>query len=175
MPLYRSSGASLASLVAADGATGGFIKDSEAGNLPATATDDDADAGKLGEYLFTEVLAASQVQLTTATAKTIATLTLEAGDYMAHGNVSFAPAGTTTIQSIIAAIHTTTDELPTAPGSGAFSMIAGGLTTGANQRLFAGTRRISLASQTNIFLIGQSTFGVSTMHAYGFIGAWRIR
>ena len=39
----------------------------------------------------------------------------------------------------------------------------------------AGMRRISLSGTSTIYLIGYATFTVSTMTAYGFIGARRVR
>lgn len=59
---------SLEALVAADGATGGFIKDSEAGNLPATSTNDDAATGKLGEFVESRSTAAAPTNCTISNA-----------------------------------------------------------------------------------------------------------
>src|SRR5262245_65322767 len=118
MPLYKAASANLTALVAADGASGGFIKDSEAGNLPATATNDSASAGKLGESIVAELAAGSATGLTSTTAKTIASIALTAGDWDISANVIFVAASGTLVTAIAAGASQTDNTLPTAPAGG---------------------------------------------------------
>lgn len=165
----------LAAAVAADTTTGGFIKDSQAGSLPATATNDNATAGTVGEVIESTVAVASAVSLVTDTAKTVTSISLTAGDWDVWGNIGFTAGASTTMSLVLGTIHTTTDALPTAPGAGAMTSFALAFTTGVGPRISAGQRRISIASTTTVYLIAYATFGVSTLTAYGYIGARRAR
>lgn len=145
-------------------------------NIIGTTTNDNAAAGSVGEFISSTVLIGSAVALTTATPANVTSISLTAGDWDVYGNVSFNPAGTTTIAAINAWISSTSAALPTLPNSGGFMGLNTTLTTGVAQHIPAGSKiRFSLSGTTTIFLSTQSTFGVSTMSAYGFIGARRIR
>ena len=147
-----------------------------AGQIKGTATNDNAAAGYVGEYISSSVASGSAVSLTTTTPKTITSISLTAGDWDVSGNVAFSPNAATTLDSYGAAIHTTTDALPTAPGAGAYSLIKATFPTPAGTQLIsAGTVRISIASTTTVYLIGYGVFGTNSLSAYGFIGARRVR
>lgn len=140
-----------------------------------TTTNDSAAAGSIGEIIPSTVLVGAAVALTTATDKTVTSLSLTAGDWDVWGNVGFSLNAATTMTAIAAAINTTTDALPTAPGAGAFAQIQAVLTTGATQFLAAGAMRISIASTTSVYLIARASFAVNTCAAYGYIAARRVR
>lgn len=146
------------------------------GQLPATATNDDAPAGRLGEIIESTVLVGAAVSLTVSgTAYNITSISLTAGDWDVWGSVSFAPNAATTISGLAAAISTTSATFPTAPGAGAFVSFNLTFTTGNNQTIPAGTRRISVASTTTVYLVGAAGFAVNVMSGYGYIGARRVR
>src|SRR5262245_50475602 len=65
-------------------------------SLTGTTTNDNAATGKIGEYLESEILIGSHVQLTNATAANITSLSLTAGDWNVWGQVNTDPAATTT-------------------------------------------------------------------------------
>lgn len=163
----------LTALVAVDGSTGGFIKDSQAGNLPATATNDSASAGNVGEFISSTVLNASQVALTNNTAANVTSISLTAGDWDVEGIVWAAFGAGTTCSYFTAWISTTSASVPTAPGSGAFNQIQAAIT--GNSALLTGKIRISIAATTTVYLSVQMGFAVNNMGAYGFIGARRVR
>src|SRR5690349_16625741 len=66
-------------------------------SLAGTATNDDAAAGKIGEYIESEVLSGSAVSLTTNTAANITSISLTAGDWDVWGAAVYQlGSGTTT-------------------------------------------------------------------------------
>lgn len=142
-----------------------------------TTTNDSAAVGIIGEYVSSSVAFASAVTLTTLTDAAVTSISLTAGDWDVAGNVLFLPGAATSITSMAAATNTSV-ALPTAPGAGSsVSQTQAAFVAGAGSQFgFAvGTRRISLASTTTVYLVASAIFTVSTMKAYGFIGARRAR
>lgn len=146
-----------------------------AGQLRATATNDSASAGAVGEYLESEILAGAAVALTTATPANITSLSLTAGDWDVWGEASFTLNAATTVTAINGWVSTTSATLPTAPNKGAMVTLTATLTTGATQCAPVGMRRISLAATTTVYLSAQASFAVNTMAAYGMLCARRAR
>lgn len=148
---------------------------SAAGQLPATATNDNASSGKLGEYISSTVLVGSAVSLTSATPADVTSISLTAGDWDVCGNIAFNEGGTTTTTDTRGAISTVSATLPTIPGAGTFFVSNGTGTTGKGPVFPVGCVRELLSATTTIYLVAQSTFATSTNAAYGFIGARRAR
>jgi len=146
------------------------IKPSSTSGITGTSTNDDANAGAVGEYPTPTNL--TSVSLTSGTAANGASVPLTAGDWDVSGTCQFIPAGSTTISSVIAGINTVSATLPGAPNETA---IQSALTTGAQQIISAGPARIKLAGNTTVYLVCQSGFGASTMTVNGFIRARRPR
>lgn len=152
--------------------------------ITGTATNDNAAAGVVGEYLQASRLksAATGATSTTSLNVTAAALSLTAGDWDVSGCVVFLPAATTSVTILKAAISKTTATLPATdtigvPTSGE---VAAQITTAANIAtgdisLDMPMCRISLASTTNIFLVANATFSVSTLTVYGSLNARRVR
>lgn len=145
------------------------------GGIIGTTTNNNTNAGNVGEYMEAEVLSGAPVSLTTGTTANITSITLTAGDWDVTGAVVFTPAGTTTVQSLFASTNTTSATLPTAPNKGAYFGVAASFTTGQGQIANIGSRRYSVAGSTQVFLVANATFGVSTMTAFGIIHARRRR
>jgi hypothetical protein len=127
------------------------------------------------------VASGSAVSLVTATAKTITSVSLTAGDWDVWGMAATKPAGTTTQTIFNAGICTTNNTLPTAPGP-IGSATAGGLTalsaTFAAGSTIAGSvpsAQFLLSATTTVYLVVNCTFGTSTNTAYGYIAARRRR
>lgn len=165
----------LTSLVAADGTSGGFIKDSQAGNLPATATNDSASAGNLGEFISSTVLDAAQVSLTTNQSSNITSISLTAGDWDVWGNIRFVVGVGTLPTVLLGWIDSVSATPPTEPNGGAYFRYGLAFPASVSQSFPVGMRRISLSSTTTIYLSCFATFTVSTLGAYGFLGARRVR
>ena len=145
------------------------------GQIPATATNDSAAAGKVGELLSSNVASGSAVSLTTNTPANITSISLTAGDWDVWGSVSTLPNGSTTQSTIKGSISTTSATHPTLPNEGGTIDLTLTFTTGFGQTLPVGTRRISVASTTTVFLVITVSFAASTNAGYGFIAARRRR
>lgn len=141
-----------------------------------TTTNDNAAAGNLGEIIESEILVGSAVALTTNTSANVTSISLTAGDWDVWGNVWYTPAATTSITIHQGAINTVSATLPTAPGAGAFyKVVEAALVPNAIFGESVGQRRLSLSATTTVYLVAQATFTISTLSAYGYIGARRVR
>lgn len=145
------------------------------GDILGTATNDNAAAGYIGEYVSSNVPIGSAVSLTTGVAKTVTSISLTAGDWDVGGTVGFSEGATTTCTQQIAGISTTNNTLPTSPGAGAYAQQGGTGVNGTGAVMPTGTTRISLAATTTVYLIAQASFAASTDAAYGFLWARRAR
>ncbi len=154
----------------------GVLSLTNGSQIAGTATNDNASAGNIGEYISSAIASASAVSLTTATAKTITSISLTAGDWDVWGNIIFAEATGTVATTIISAISTTNNALPTITG-GTDAIQLNDASQAASSLIgqSTGTLRVSLSGTTTYYLIAQASFTVSTMTAYGFIGARRSR
>jgi hypothetical protein len=138
-----------------------------------TATN--AAAGIVGEFISSTVLVGSAVPLTSGAPSNVTSMTLTPGDWDVGGNVVFDAGATTTITVESAGISLTSSTMPTAPGTGAYVSLSASFTTGGDNAFPVGVTRLSLAVSTTVFLVANASFGVSTLSAYGFIGARRRR
>lgn len=137
-----------------------------------------AASGIVGEVLSIAINQAGAVTgFVTATAKTITSLSLTAGDWTVSGVICANPAGTTTVSQVAGGLSTTTNTFTTALTSGAAGVFQLNLTftTGAVQCVPVPDTQIILSSTTTIFLVGQFGFGTSTMGGFGSIYARRER
>ena len=150
----------------------GSITPSQTVGIIGTTTNNNANAGAVGEYISSTILSGSAVSLTTGTAANITSITLTAGDWDVFGVVQFTPAGGTTVTYIAGSSSTTSASNNTQNG-----FFLGGIASGLVGVLAnpIATVRYSVASNTTVYLVAQSQFSGSTMSAYGFIGARRVR
>lgn len=147
-----------------------------AGQLVGTATDDNASAGNVGEYLSSSVLSSSPVAMTSGVSVNITSLSLTAGDWDVAAIVGVKGAATTTINYWIGSISTTTGTVDTTNGRRVATIMASNafsFTALYTQTMAAA--RISLAATTTIYLVTEAGFGVSTCDAYGLLSARRAR
>ena len=149
----------------------GTITPSQTAGIVGTTTNNNANAGSVGEYVTN---AATATSLTSGATSNAVTLSLTAGDWDVSGSVTFAPAGSTTIQVLQLGISTTSATFPAANTGGSIALRTS-FTTGGAQLLASPATRISVASTTTVYLVANATFGVSTMTADGFIRARRVR
>lgn len=147
-----------------------------AGVFVGVNTNSSAVAGNIGEYISSTIASGAAVPLTNATPANVTSISLTAGDWDVWGEVCFAPAGTTTATSYSCGINTVTGTLPTAPAGGALFTLEGlSFVAGNAQNFPCGKTRISIALTTTVYLVAQASFAISTMAAYGFLGARRAR
>lgn len=153
--------------------------------IVGTTTNDNANAGAVGEVLQSTVVAGSAVALTTTTAANVTSLSLTVGDWEVEGACDHTWTGTTaTIE--VCGISGTTATQPTQPGGvvgnatiGTEPLVSQSITFGAtitgrfDQRVKARVQ-VTTAS-TTIFLVATATFSAGTDAVFGTIRARRIR
>lgn len=145
---------------------------SNGGQIPGTATNNNASAGNIGEYISASVASGSAVAVVSATYKTITSISLTAGDWDVDTFVGTVVAAGTII-SAIAVGASLTDNVQATELSN--TIIYNPLIAN-NVPAFGGcTTRFSLASTTTIYLVAAVVFTVSTASAFGQIKARRVR
>jgi hypothetical protein len=135
-----------------------------------TTTNDAADAGYVGEVIFSQVLDGSPVSLVNSVPKNITSISLTAGDWDVYGNVLITPTVGNSLQYV--GISTTTNTLPDGSLTGGvdfatFSLLASGYV--------APTQRLSLAAPTTVYLVAVANFSAGTSVASGTIYGRRAR
>jgi len=140
-----------------------------------TTTNDDATAGRLGEYSISTV-ASNTVSLTTATPANITSISLTAGDWDVSGKVIYTTAATTNVVSLLMGISTTSATIAGEETTGKLQNVAAGLVYGATTVHVTGpVVRVSIASTTTVYLVTNQAFTVSTLTGGGTIRARRVR
>ena len=137
-----------------------------------TSTNDDAEAGRVGEYLSNSRSSSVPIAMTSNVAVNVTTLTLTAGDWDVSGNVAFnISSSCNNVQSWIGLTSVTR---PSPPNNGAFCELAGPAFVSGTV-LPTGTTRLSLSGTTTVYLGAIVLFSAGTVSSYGFIGARRAR
>ncbi|CAG4900916.1 hypothetical protein [Paraburkholderia saeva] len=139
-------------------------------NITGVATNSNAAAGSVGEFV---TATGTAVPLTGSVAATITSISLTAGDWDVSGNIYYTPAGTTVVSQTAGGINTTAATLPAIPFytlSPSVNNVAGNAPSAVTP-----TTRISIASTTTVYLVGFAAFSVSTCTATGYIAARRRR
>jgi hypothetical protein len=139
------------------------------GGIVGTTTNDNANAGSIGEYVSNTT---TSVSLSSGTATNITSISLTAGDWDVSGVFQTSPAGGTTISTHIEGISTTSGTLG---ALGTFNTDTYSPSTGNGETHGTPTVRVSIASTTTVYLIGQVTFSGGTCSSNGFIRARRVR
>lgn len=154
----------------------GTLTPSQTNGIVGTTTNNNANAGSVGEFISATVPLGSPVALTTNVAANVTSISLTAGDWDVWGNIGTNNPGTTTIQNFQGVISTTSATIPTAPNGGAFVFSTIQYPAGSANNVWpVGMTRLSLSATTTVFLVTQVGFSASTLSAYGFIGARRRR
>lgn len=148
-----------------------------ASQLIGTMTNDNAAAGYVGEYIFSNVASGSAVSLSNGSAKTVTSIALTVGDWDVGGNVLFTGGSSTTVAFLYSSISATNNTIDAS--NDRVSNLAGLSNTLFNgaliPSLLVGPTRISLATPTTYYLIAAAGFSVSTCSAFGIIRARRVR
>jgi hypothetical protein len=155
--------------------TGNVVIGTSGKGIQGTTTNDNANAGVVGELISSSVAAAG-VTLTTAVYANITSISLTAGDWDVAGVVGITSStGTNTIAYANYGSSTTTGATGTLGQMGSLTTPS----TIANTIDFVTpipTTRYSLASTTTVYLVTRVSFGgVGTVSGYGVIRARRVR
>jgi hypothetical protein len=149
---------------------------SAAGQLPGTATNDNACAGCVGEVIQSTVLFGAAIGLTNNTATDITTINLTPGDWDVWGTLGWTGGATTTVTFFQGAITTTANNLGNITQS-LLTVAPGGITQfGLAQIAYPlSAQRAALAASTTYHLVSLCQFAVSTCSGFGTIIARRRR
>lgn len=149
----------------------GAITPSSTAGIVGTTTNDNANAGSVGEYV--SATNTTPIALTANVAVNITSISLTAGDWDVSGIVSVQGAGTAQINNVIGSSSQTS---ATQGGFGSVTqIIPGSSSSNANYTIPIVETRYSLASTTTVYLVVMVGFSPGTCSATGFIRARRIR
>ena len=150
-------------------------------NGVGTATNNNAAAGQIGEFVTATVAAGAAVALTTSVAANVTSISLTAGDWDINAQVDHLISATASITQLNASMSLTTAALsPQAGGAGlgtdatATASFAAMVPT-ANITQGIVMVRLSIAGTTTVFLVAQDIFTLGTISAFGTIRARRVR
>jgi hypothetical protein len=136
-----------------------------------TTTNDNAAAGDIGEVLSGS---ASGVAMTTATAKTIASLALTAGDWDVDVTISCTGTLATGLEQMLASLSATNNTLNTAIGFLA-ALNSAAYDLGNEVQVLNVRNRVSIASTTTYYAVGRASFAGGTIAGAASIRARRAR
>jgi hypothetical protein len=140
-----------------------------------TTTNDNASTGVVGEYVESVIASGSAVALTTATPKTVTSITLSAGDWDIDTLAYFANGATTSFTLISGSISGTTNVLDSTAGKINTLVMNPTIFGGVACSVVIAPYRLSLSGSTTVFLVVQASFTVSTASGFGIIRARRAR
>ncbi|SFJ54766.1 hypothetical protein SAMN05216304_109137 [Bosea sp. OK403] len=149
-----------------------------AGQIPATVTNDNAAAGKAGEFQHQQLLQGSAVALATATAADFLSQSLTAGDWEVTLAGYFLPGATTNITQALLSLNTVATTFNNTVGfkSSWISPSSSGAVPGvALIQPSIVKARFSLASTTTIYANAYANFTVSTLATFGAMDCRRVR
>jgi hypothetical protein len=126
-----------------------------------------ASAGSVGEN---QTGSTSGTSMTSGTTANCTSKSLTAGDWLVWGAAQFSPAAGTTFSGLYAGLSTTSATLPSY--SQMTSLIAT-FTTGQSQIVPAPMTIVNVSGATTVYLVGNASFGTSTMTCSGTINAVR--
>lgn len=143
--------------------------------IAGTTLADSANAGSVGEVISSNVLLASAVTLANATAKTVTSIVLTAGDWDVWGEV-WIVTGTGGATILQAGINTVANTNATDSAIGtARVLLVLAFAPSATQVLTPRPARVNLSATTTYYLIAQANFPSGTTTAHGNIIARRRR
>lgn len=137
-------------------ASGNFTP-AQTNGIVGTTTNNNANAGSVGEFV---TATGTAVSLTTATTANCTSISLTAGDWDVVGSIIFNGALTTTTSVYMTGINTTSITLPAAPFLGEFYVGTSGTNTSVSVPV--PPQRELLSAPTTVYLAAQATFATST-------------
>lgn len=139
-------------------------------NIVGTATNNNAAAGSVGEFLSNST---TGTNLLTNTSTNATSISLTAGDWEVDGVIAFIPAGSTVLSNLQAGITSASATIPTTLG--ARSILGATHAAGVGSTVIAPTVRMSLSSTTTVYIVAFAGVNTSTATVDGYIRARRVR
>ncbi len=142
--------------------------------IVGTTTNNNANAGAIGEVISSSISSGSAVALTTTASINVTSIALTAGDWDVWGVVWYSQGSGTTATQYRSSISATNNTVDFAVDG--FTQAKTQITVfGGDANQVLTTRRVLLAGPATYYLVAESDFAVSTMAAYGAIFARRRR
>lgn len=158
------------------GAPVGAVGTSVPGQLPGTATNDNATAGNVGEYMQSVVSFSAPVALSNGAPTTITSLALTPGDWDVFWTGGITTDPTTNITRYYASLSLTNNAADTAYLADNLYPVLGVVnSSSAIPSTSIGMRRVSVATTTTVFGIVRCNFTISTCSGFGNLQARRTR
>jgi hypothetical protein len=151
----------------------GALTPSQTAGIVGTTTNNNANAGSIGEYVSSLVAASATTGLPADTPTNVTSISLTAGDWDVSGTFGVNPAASTVFTYTTGWISSTSATSPGLPGNGSKTLFYGN--TAGTPLYPTNTIRFSLSGTTTIYLTLQAGVTVSTAGVFGFIGARRVR
>ncbi len=155
----------------------GTITPSQTNGIVGTTTNNNANAGSVGEVISSQVLFASSISMTSGAALNVTSIALTAGDWDVYGNMDFLGGVSTVVNYLNGAISTVSATLP---DPSLYSIVNYQppvvlYTTQVDVAFVVPTRRISLSAPATVYLVAIAAFTTSTNNVCGQIFARRAR
>jgi len=153
------------------------FKPTTTSGIIGTTTNDNAAAGSVGEFITSIIPFSSPAAIVSLATTTITSLSLTAGDWQVWGSIGFIPAATTNVRFAQVATNTIAGQIGPQETSYRLIMQSSGFVYGAGAYLSGAIPEeiYSVASTTTVFLTARIRYAISTLTAFGFISAVRIR
>jgi hypothetical protein len=149
----------------------GAYTPSQTNGIVGTTTNNNANAGSVGEY---QTATTSGTALTTNVAANGASFSLSAGDWDVQATCQYVTGTGSSLSAVYASVSTTSATLGTLGQLN--SIVSTNLTGGGQaQSITSPVARISLAATTTVYCVGVSVFGGGTVSLTGFLRARRVR
>lgn len=148
----------------------------DGGQLPATANNNNAVNGSVGEYISSNIASGAAIGLTSNVVANITSISLSPGDWDVFTNAYFIGSGTTTISNESVIISSTSASATPIDAMGFSEEFDTTTNLSTNPiTLVAGPSRVSIATTAAYYMNVSAGFSVSTLSAYGMIRARRVR
>lgn len=154
----------------------GALTPQTTGGIVGTTAANSANAGSVGEVATCTIATGSSVTLGTGTTSNVCSInTLSAGDWDCNGAVDFTFGATTSYTNLVGSISTTTATLGAQDSKFDYETAANVPTASADATWVLPTVRVNISSATQVFLVAQATFSISSLKAYGTLRCRRMR
>jgi hypothetical protein len=148
----------------------GTISWTNGSQIAGTATNDNASAGNIGEFITSNIPFASAISISSSTPTNITSISCTAGDWDICGNVGLTmSAGANPCYGWISTTSATIPDLSLVSEVG---LASGNFTTVS---MAIPVARFSFSTTTTVYLTGDAVFGSGTAAGYGNIYARRVR
>lgn len=170
--IISTGAANFNSLTAGATSITGALTVSQTAGIVGTTTNNNANAGAVGEVIASVIAQGSAVAVTNGVAVNVTSISLTAGDWDVFGAVQYNVGANVAFTYIAGSAGTTTAALNT----GNFFIVGHpGVTASPLAGAAVPTIRVNIAATTTVYLVAQAAFGSGTVTAFGNITARRRR